>query len=245
MVAGFLNNSSQSFENIVAFEKGTSLDFIQSSVKKENINLIQTVIGYHSPLFCLVPKAIFDPEEAHTYIHFISSNDNNGEVIYDWLPDLSSYLVYSIDQKILKDLDKTWPGSKTFHLFSGLIQAQTIHSLRIDKKSFYLNIYDSSFTLTVLEGRSLLFFNSFSFQSEADIVYYTLFSLEQIDCLPHKIELYVSGNIEENDSLWNLLYTYIKKIQPLSLPGNFKYSEEISSNNPFKYYSLFSQFLCA
>lgn len=249
-MAGFLNHTQSQFDGLITQEFPGDKSIIeqakafQKTLSTIGLKTLQTIVGINNLKFCLVPKSIFDPEKAATFLHFVTEKEAERVIRYDWLADIDAYLVYSINKEKLNTINSLWPNNKVFHAFSGLIESQAIHSIRQDQKCCYINIANNTFTITVLEGRSLIFFNGYQFQNEADIVYYTLFSLEQIGLLPHKLKLYVSGNIQKNNAVWNGLHTYIQEIAPIQLSGNFNYSKDVLDHEPHQYYNLFSQFLC-
>ena len=207
--------------------------------------ILQTIIGINTSNFCLIPKAIFSTEKISSYLDFIGIDHSGSIIKYDWLTDLDIYLIYTISKSDQDQLNYFFPNNKTFHACSGLIEAQSLHSIRKEVTSCYLHVNDKNFSITITNGRKLQFFNIFDFKTEEDITYYTLFSIEQSGLLPHKVKLYVSGSIDQYDTTWKSLFNYIKTVETIEPSSFFAYSDEIKQNKPHKFYNLFSQFLCA
>jgi hypothetical protein len=82
-------------------------------------------------------------------------------------------------------------------------------------KDIYLNLNLSSIEIIVFENKKLVFFNNFDTRTQEDVVYYTLFALEQLQLDPRKVSIqYINSNDRENI---DVLKNYIFELSPLEL----------------------------
>ena len=78
----------------------------------------------------------------------------------------------------------------------------------------------------------LNFYNSFNYKSNEDILYYLLFSLDQLSLDKEKNLISCYGKITLDSELYELLYSYIKniEIQESKFSDNDEYNNLINSN---------------
>jgi hypothetical protein len=99
------------------------------------------------------------------------------------------------------------------------------------------------FEMVLLDGKDLLFSNSFQYSTADEIAYYILFVYEQLELNPEITELVLSGEIEKTSKEHALLYTYIRHVKFAERPENFRYSYKFEEIPNHQFYSLFTQFL--
>ena len=83
--------------------------------------------------------------------------------------------------------------------------------------------------------------NSFDFNTKEDILYYTLFTFEQLKINTETVNLVLYGDIIKGESIYQLLYEYIRKIKFGSKPHHINLSSEFNSIQAYRFYALFSQ----
>jgi hypothetical protein len=96
----------------------------------------------------------------------------------------------------------------------------------------------------VFQDKSLRFYNSFNYQNEEDLIYFLLYSLEQLQLDHKENELMIYGTIEPNSSASDLLSRYFKKIHFNTAAEHRSITEAIGVP-PHFYFSLLKQHLCA
>ena len=66
--------------------------------------------------------------------------------------------------------------------------------------------------ITVISHKKLILYNRYAFDTKEDVVYYLLFTYEQLGFDTEIVPLKLFGQIEEDDEIFLLCYTYIKDI---------------------------------
>jgi hypothetical protein len=125
-----------------------------------------------------------------------------------------------------------------------LIQSvlRDFHSLSEDR--LIVNINRGYFDLIHLKKGKLNFTNSFLFNEKEDLLYYILFTCEQLGIDQHNIETYLLGTIKKGSEEHQLLFRYIKNIHFGSRNKNIKLATGLNAIPNHSFYSVFNQNLC-
>lgn len=203
------------------------------------------VIGIDTPFHSLVPTALFDKDQIMTYLKFYFKMGDGIRPGFDRIPEADamnafgfSVPVAELTAKYFKDAVTVHRGTaflKTVFQASGLAASSTV---------VFLNMRLPDMDLAVLENKRLTFYNTFSVKSHEDILYYTLYTLEQISAGNTFPALYLCGNVEAGTGLPRLLEEYIGPVRYLPLPSGFNYSPLIGQANAHFYTELFGLALC-
>ena len=188
----------------------------------------------------LVPERLYKKEEAETLLAF--NTKINGTVLTDNIVSQKAHLIYSVPESILTIVSNFFPKAKYKAQESILIQ-QYSH-LNTEKKKAYLYLNEQKVGITIFNGDKLIFNNSFRYSSKEDLLYYVLFSFEQLKLSPDSIEVTVFGTIEHTDESFSLMYKYIRYIKLGKRPYQFTFSNEFNPLDNHKYFGLFTQVLC-
>jgi len=92
----------------------------------------------------------------------------------------------------------------------------------VSEPTCYVHVAHRQIDITVIEKKKLLLYNSFKFHTKEDLVYYLLFTMEQLNLDTEKTKLKLFGNIEEGDELYAICYQYVKNIS-IFVPSTSSY----------------------
>ena len=184
-----------------------------------------STIAFSGYPYTLIPSKIYSEKSAKNILEF---NCNIFDKINtDTISKIGTNLVYSIPEEIAEILDGYFPTAKKYHQITILLSQffkkekfSTTTYLYIDKKKIHICIF---------ETKKLIFTNSFDFFNKEDILYYTLFVLEQLKLDTNNITVELYGDINTYDENYQLLHEYIRNIT-------------IGENH--QHFSLENQFLC-
>ncbi len=208
-----------------------------SNLKAEFFSQSIAFINFPSTL---VPDKLYKEEEAETLLTF--NTKVNGKVLADNIFSQKAYLIYSVPESILNIVSNFFPNAKYKAQESILIQQYS--QLNTENKKAYLYLNEQKVGITIFNGDKLIFNNSFKYDSKEDLLYYVLFSFEQLKLSPDSINVSVFGNIEETDESFGLMYEYIRNIKLGKRPHQFTFPTEFNPLADHKYFGLFTQILC-
>ena len=188
----------------------------------------------------LVPNRLYKKEEAETQLSFNSKV--KGTVLADNIVSQKAHLIYSVPESILTIVSNFFPKAKYKAQESILIQQYS--QLNTEKKKAYLYLNEKKIGITIFNGDKLIFNNSFKYTSKEDLLYYVLFSFEQLKLSTDSIDVTLFGTIEYTDESFNLMYKYIRNIKLGKRPNQFIFPSEFNTLGDHKFFSLFTQILC-
>ena len=225
--------------NKVGFLEKKSESYILKSIKKflktysKNSNspdLIKLI--YYNNQSTLVPKELFDEKNSLNYLKYntkinfddFAANDSliNNEIINIYIPYV----------KINNYIFEKFNSFKYYHYSTLLIEEFRKRINSSFNELVFLNINDKFIDLIYFKKNKLNFYNSFNYKSNEDILYYLLFSLDQLSLDKEKNLISCYGKITLDSELYELLYSYIKniEIQEYKFSDNDEYNNLINSN---------------
>lgn len=201
-----------------------------------------TVSYSHYPSV-IIPNTLYDNNKKKEYLEFMS---NNIETIKsDNIHQINATILYSIPKNINNIINQIQPKIIEKNSSNILINQLIKQYENIEEKNVFLYINEESeIEIVVLKKNQLLFQNKFSYTSKIDILYYVLFSYEQLNLKTEETILYLFGNIEKGDGIYSLLYDYIRYIQFGELSTSLNFDENLTTISKHQYFILFSQLLC-
>ncbi|WP_245545592.1 DUF3822 family protein [Gillisia limnaea] len=199
-------------------------EFLQNPIE-------EVMLLFSNELYSIVPEEYFIEEEASNYLKFNTKILKTDVVAHDLIEVNNLVIVYIPFTNITNYFFDKYGEFEYKHSIS--VFAQAILSL---EKSLltkvYLNNYTNSYDLVIVRNGKLLLSNSFTYDSAEDFIYYLLFTLEQLKLDPSEIDLILTGEISEESSFYQIVYTYIKNVQFLKPDLNINFTEEY--NNQFQ-----------
>ncbi|MFQ3332885.1 MAG: hypothetical protein ACI8ZH_000778 [Flavobacteriales bacterium] len=188
----------------------------------------------------LVPNILYKEEEAESLLAF--NTEVNGKILIDNILSQKAHLIYAVPESIVSIVSNFFPKAKQKAQESILIQQYS--QLNTDTEKAYLYLNEQKVGITIFKGDKLIFNNTFDYTTKEDLLYYSLFSFEQLKLSPESIDVTVFGTIEKEDEYFNLLYDYIRNVKLGERPHQFTFPTVFSSIAPHKYFGLFTQILC-
>jgi hypothetical protein len=187
-----------------------------------------------------VPSSLYKKEEEETILAF--NTKVKGKILADTILSQKTHLIYSVPESILTIVSNFFPKAKQKAQESILIQQYSQFNNNTEKAYLYLN--QKKVTITFFKRNKLVFNNSFDYITKEDLLYFVLFSFEQLKLSTEDIEVTLFGAIEKDDEYFNLLYDYIRNLKLGKRPHQFTFPIEFNSLAEHKYFGLFTQVLC-
>ncbi len=192
----------------------------------------------------IVPEPLFDEKVKQSYSNFNFIGVLNQSVLSGKVRSAGSYVVFTLDKEKEQLYRSFFPGIKILHGAMPLLESILTKDKNERTEKAYLNIRPKSFDLAVGKGGTLLFYNTFSYTNSEDLIYYLLFTFEQLKLNPETIVLQLLGEIEKNDGVFSIIHKYVRNVGFISRNTRFDYSYRFSEIPEHAFYSLFSQYLC-
>ena len=108
----------------------------------------------------------------------------------------------------------------------------------------FLNINYNIIEITIKQKNNLQFYNAFNYQTTEDIIYYLLFTLEQLQLNPLTVKIAIAGQTDSNSELIISLKKYIKHINFTANNTATYFKNELIDTPTHFYFTVLNQILC-
>lgn len=149
-------------------------------------------LSWFTPNSTLIPSNVFSVSQPKTlYDTCFVSPDGNNEIDFNRISELSLVNVYDIPFWVKSFFVIRFPRiviqHETSHLLRGIFSKSTF------KPAVHVSLQEDSFQLVVVKHNQLLFYNTFSYTNEADIIYYISFTIQQLNWKENQTQLHGYG----------------------------------------------------
>ena len=163
------------------------------------------------PNTTIVPRRLFQHGSLEGYFKLMLKP---ADYIYGYeeLPEFDAYLVYATEKAQAKLFQRYFPDARMQHLALPLLRY--FRSLAgIENHIVFVNLRHQHAQVIVLERKNLLLYNTFSFTTAADLLYFILLAYDQFRLDPKEIPLTLSGNILKDSEVYRMLYRFVREIR--------------------------------
>ena len=94
------------------------------------------------------------------------------------------------------------------------------------------------FEIIIVQNQHLLLFNSFDYKTPEDLIYYLLFTAEQLNMNPESFPLEFLGAIAEEDAFYKIAYKYIRNVSLFDV-SDLQKKNSFSKADNLKHFTLF------
>ena len=214
-----LNNSEELFRTLEKDLKPRDLSNLQS---------VTCLIDGRTN--ALVPETLYRSDDSPKLLGFHFDIPNNYTIAADLIEPLQAYNLYAYPEALRSHILKKWPQAEIRHSTSVFLKSLP----QSDTPTVHINVRNRDFDMAIMKDR-LVFFNNFKFQTKVDFSYYLLFALQQQDLSGLDTTVQFSGLIQPSSEIIELCRRYVKDIQFVTKPKDFKVKETLREM-PFQYY---------
>lgn len=195
-------------------------------------------------LSTIIPTPLFEDSKKQMYLKFNAAIEEEQHVVMvDDLKNLDAKNIFAVPS-ILKEKFESFFTNVTYHHFSSaLIEGLLIQNKNQPNKKLFIHIQPTHFEAVLLEGKNLLFYNTFKYQTPEDFIYYLLFVCEQLQLNPENIEITLLGEIEKSSEVYSLTQKYIRNLKFGERFDNSDYSYQLQTLPKHQYFTLFNTYL--
>lgn len=198
----------------------------------------ELILTIDAPQFSLVPSAFYDPARKETFLNLQYTPDRTGDWTYqDPLESLDAFMVYAMPLSVENRLRAAFPHivirhAKTFLLekLMGIVNRHPAPELG------FIHVGKDSLDVIIFKSGKLSFFNTFSYQTFDDLVYFTLLTLKDASLSPEKFPLQICGNYANDTELLINLESFVPGLIPLD------FAQDVTTANVFQKIPLHTLF---
>jgi hypothetical protein len=199
-------NSQVTPENLLLKIK----DIFNTDTQLQN-DFSSVIVIHQNNLSVLVPSRYFNKKELASYLNFNIKKLTIDYIAFDSLEVLESKNIYIPYVNINNYLFQNFGEFEYKHHSTVLIE-KLLNSTNNKEKTMFVNVSKTSLDIVVIENNQLILFNTFSYDTKEDFIYYILFVAEQLNLNVNKFSLHFTGKVNLEDAIYKITYKYIKNV---------------------------------
>jgi len=232
----FSNNSPTPQKHLENVEKL----FKQEALLKRKYDSVN--ITHVNDLSTLVPKPLFDDNHLNNYLKYSSKTYKNDYIVYDELDNHDIVNVYIPFVNINNFFLENFGGFEYKH-FSTVLIENLLNTYKFSEHPhMFANINEKHFEIVIIANNKLIFYNTFKYHSKEDFIYYVLFTAEQLNLNPEKMDLVFSGIVSKENDLYKIAYKYIRSISLLENRSKYQFDPSIKEADKRRFFTLIHQY---
>ena len=172
----------------------------------------ETVIIYNFIESTLIPGIFFSTEMAKPVMEIVSGNTYKGLALSEKIPGNDIYTIYRIPKEIHSFLQNSFSAGNYWHFNSLIISS--IYS-REDEAGivFHLYFYPDKMIAAIFDEKKLQLMQSCFYELPEDLSFYLLNICRQLNFDPEKVQLLISGLIDEDSAMYDEIARYFLQIE--------------------------------
>ena len=222
------NRQKLSSLNKVRFLHKKKSNFVLKTIKKyiksfskENIPSDVKLI-YYNKTSTLVPSTLFDHKNSLNYLKYNTSINIDDIAANDQVLNHEINNVYIPNTEINNFIFEKFKTFDFFHYSSLIIEKISNELAEKFSEKVFVNINDGFIDVLFFKDKKLMFYNSYDYNSDEDILFYLLFCFSELKLNPDEIHTVFSGSIDLDSKLYELIYTYVRNVElidPIDIDG--------------------------
>ncbi|MFT5999614.1 MAG: hypothetical protein ACI81P_002072 [Neolewinella sp.] len=176
------------------------------------------IMGWESERLTLVPEALYDAGNPRIYLEQLTLIGLDDAVRAERYQELGGELLFAAPSVRLEAAERRLRTLRTHHIAGGLLSAWAARSRRLGHQAISCAVRGSRLFVAAHRNGHLLFFNTFSYASSHDALYYLLLAYQQCGWTPNRVPLYLCGEITEHSDLYRQFYRYVEDIRFCQYP---------------------------
>jgi len=232
------------FQNLYSFNEIVTVWEVllqKSKLIFNNYKSVICIIANNSST--LVPEPLFEEGSGHKYLQFNVPLQWNDFVQTDHLKSIDSRNVFALPSELKNKLDAAFTSIHYRHCSSVLVESVISQNKNQTGKKLYVHVQQTHFEVILIEGKKLVFYNTFHYRSAEDFIYYLLFVCEQLHLNPENIEVVIVGEVEKNSAIISLAQKYIRMVKFGERYSDAALGYQLQTLPHYFYYILFSNCL--
>ena len=202
----------------------------------ENINIV-----YATRNVTIVPDVIFDENSAESIYALNRKISPDDEIRYSRLPKSQTVIIFAIEKEISSLLDELFPRYNLYPQSYPLIETgltKTKISEKPNRQRMLVQVFEDFFEILVIDKGQIVNYNTYSYKSANDILYFIVNDFEQLGLSQEDCEVAFSGFIEQDSLTVIHLKKFIRIVYFESINRDYKYFFRFQEFSPHYFYNF-------
>lgn len=206
--------------------------FFNSTDLRKSYDEVQVI--HDNNLNTFVPNALFDEAYLGSYLQYNTKVFETDFFTHDSLEAYGMHNVYIPYVHLNNFLVDKFGQFDYQHAASILVRRLLDLSKNATEKKMFVHLAATHFEIIVLQNQHVLLYNSFDYKTPEDLLYYVLFTAEQLQLNPEQFPLEFLGNISTEYPVFQLVYAYVRNVNLFDMSHcktNNNYSNALNSEH--------------
>lgn len=198
---------------------------------------------WESPRVTIIPSVFFNPQDIKKQFELNQKIDELDELHYKKLSSNNSYYLYTIPSQVASLIKRKYPKVSFFN--HGIPWINYILSqYHSDKKKVFVHIHNDFIDIIVCQDDKILLCNNFQIKTSSDLLYFILYTYDQLDLNKETNELILGGLINKKSEVFEEIKKFLPHVKFEKPSENFVYSYTFKSIPIHTFSNLFNLQLC-
>lgn len=184
--------------------------FFNSTDLRKPYDEVQVI--HDNNLNTFVPNALFDESYLGSYMQFNTKVFDTDFFTFDTLESYGMHNVYIPYVHLNNFLIDKFGQFEYRHAASILVRRLLDLTKNATAKKMFVHLAANHFEIIVVHNQRVLLYNSFEYKTPEDVVYYILFTAEQLQLNPEEFSLELIGKISKDSEVYSLIYNYVRHV---------------------------------
>ncbi|MCP9234930.1 DUF3822 family protein [Lewinella sp. JB7] len=173
----------------------------------------KVTLAWDTPVLDLVPAPLFNEAHCRTYLEQLTVVGLEDEVRHEPLHELNTELIYSARRDHLAAAERRLSTGGSQHFAGSLLTAWAARSRRLGHQAISCAVRGQRLFVAGHHNGALEFYNTFTYGSAQDGIYFLLLAYDQCSWTPDRIPLYLCGEVTTEGELYSQVYQYVEDIR--------------------------------
>lgn len=202
--------------NFDSFDKSKTIEenlkFYFKSIPNFENTFDEVLILHDNSMNTFVPKSLFDENYLGTYLQYHSKVFDTDYFTYDQLDSNDLVNVYIPYVNFNNFFIEQFGSFEYKHLSTVFLNSVLEKFKNNHEKLMFVYMQRDCFQMIVLNEGKLQLHNYFNYKTKEDFIYYVLFTAEQLHLNPEVFKLLFLGDINQQDEIFQIAFTYIRYV---------------------------------
>jgi hypothetical protein len=177
------------------------------SQSQTNFNL-----SFISRPWAMVPEMLFDESKLNTLMKINFPENDYADIISGKIPGTEVVFASRLPHLVIDAIPSGYAVNKIPHQLALTINA--LHELKGNQlnSGLFLRVNQQFFDVLFIEDQKVLFYNNFKYLQYADVLYFVLATIEELNLKADEVNVFLHGNELVKEILPNELKRHIKNI---------------------------------
>ena len=169
----------------------------------------KVIIAANSESFCLIPDAVFMPENLADFSAFLSVKEAD-LILTDQISTGQNTVIFTLPKDLVYRIEEKYPATKI--QFAPKSWIKSIVDAKLKDPNLYLFLTEKKLKIVSFDQENIRFYNQFECSTADEVVYFTALVAEQLNLKPNETSLIICGEAETENEPMLLLQQFFKQV---------------------------------